>query len=178
MNRFARAVLIATTLAFPLAGCESVNNFDPTDWVPSDLFGTKKKLPGERKPVFPEGVPGLARGVPAELMRDQPPPGSDIAQDLQTAPRRAAVEEQPKPKARPKAKAAPKPESQPETASAPSRPTAITVGRPPESPFPDPPPVREQQQPPPAAAAPWPGEARGQGGAVQWPDPPPLRPSR
>ena len=82
MNRFARAVLIATTLALPLAGCESINGFDPTEWIPNDPFGTKKKLTGERKPVFPEGVPGLARGVPAELMRDQPP-GSDIAQDLQ-----------------------------------------------------------------------------------------------
>src|SRR5437588_12798496 len=100
MNRFARAVLIATTLAFPLAGCESINNFDPTDWVPSDLFGTKKKLPGERKPVFPEGVPGLARGVPPEVMRDQPPPGSDIAHALQTAPRRAPAEEPPTPRAR------------------------------------------------------------------------------
>ena len=174
MNRFARAILIATTLALPLAGCESVNGFDPTEWIPSDPFGTKKKLTGERKPVFPEGVPGLARGVPPELIRGQQP-GSDVAQDLQPPPpQRAAVEEQPKPKARPKAKASPRPE----TAAAPSTPTSVTVRRSDSpSPFPDPPPTGQQQPPP--AAAPWPGEERGQGGGVQWPDPPPpSRPSR
>jgi hypothetical protein len=171
MNRFARAVLIATTLALPLAGCESINNFDPTEWVPGDVFGTKKKLVGERKPVFPEGVPGLTRGVPPELMRDQPPPGTDIAQDPRTPPQRAAVVEQPKPKARPKPKAEPRPE----TVAAPSAPTPITVRRS-DAPFPDPPPTGQQ---PPPAAAPWPGEERGQGGGVQWPDPPPAtRPTR
>ena len=170
MNRFARAILIATTLALPLAGCESINGFDPTEWIPNDPFGTKKKLTGERKPVFPEGVPGLARGVPPELMRDQPP-GSDIVQDLRTPPQRAAVEEQPKQKARPKAKAAPRPE----TAAAPSTPTSVTVRRS-DAPFPNPPPAG---QAPPPAAAPWPGEERGQGGGVQWPDPPaPSGPAR
>jgi hypothetical protein len=174
MNRFAHALLIATTLALPLAACESINNFDPTDIIPDDPFGNKKKLTGERKPVFPEGVPGLARGVPPELMRDQQP-GSDIAQDQQTPPRRAAVEEQSKSKARPKAKAAPKSEQKPEIAASPSTPTPVTVRRSDSpSPFPDPPPTGQQQPPP--AGAPWPGEARGQGGGVQWPDPPP--PSR
>src|SRR5215467_8735009 len=33
-------------------------------------FGTAKKpLPGERRAVFPEGVPGVQQGVPPELMR-------------------------------------------------------------------------------------------------------------
>jgi hypothetical protein len=169
MNRFARAIVIATTLALPLAGCESINSFDPTEWMPDDIFGTKKKLTGERKPVFPEGVPGMARGVPPELLRDQPP-GSDVTQDPRTPAQRAAVEEQPKPKARPKAKAAP---PRPETAATPSTPTPVTVRRSDApSPFPDPPPTGQQQQQPPPAAAPWPGEARGQGGGVQWPDPP------
>ena len=50
-----------------LGGCE---NFDPENW-----FNTKKPLPGERKPVFPDGVPGVPQGVPAELARGyQPPP--------------------------------------------------------------------------------------------------------
>ena len=34
-----------------------------------DLLDTKKKLPGERKPVFPEGVPGLEQGVPKDLYK-------------------------------------------------------------------------------------------------------------
>ena len=44
-----------------------MSNFDPTDLL--DFLDTKKKLPGERKPVFPEGVPGLEQGVPKELYK-------------------------------------------------------------------------------------------------------------
>src|SRR5919205_1249640 len=58
----ATAVLIA--LSGALAGCGSSGNFDPTDLL--DFLDTKKKLPGERKPVFPEGVPGLEQGVPKD----------------------------------------------------------------------------------------------------------------
>ena len=61
----ATAVLIA--LSGALAGCGSMGNFDPTDML--DFLDTKKKLPGERKPVFPEGVPGLEQGVPKDLYR-------------------------------------------------------------------------------------------------------------
>ena len=59
----AATVLIALSSA--LAGCSSVYNWDPTDLL--DFLDTKKKLPGERKPVFPEGVPGLEQGVPCLL---------------------------------------------------------------------------------------------------------------
>ena len=34
-----------------------------------DFLDTKKKLPGERKPVFPDGVPGLEQGVPKDLYK-------------------------------------------------------------------------------------------------------------
>jgi hypothetical protein len=61
----AAAVLIA--LSSVLAGCGSMGNFDPTDLL--DFLDTKKKLPGERKPVFPEGVPGLEQGVPKDLYK-------------------------------------------------------------------------------------------------------------
>jgi hypothetical protein len=59
------AVLIALSSA--LAGCGSMGNFDPSDLL--DFLDTKKKLPGERKPVFPEGVPGLEQGVPKDLYK-------------------------------------------------------------------------------------------------------------
>src|SRR3954471_11159172 len=60
------AVLIALSCA--LAGCSSTtSNWEPTDLL--DFLDTKKKLPGERKPVFPEGVPGLEQGVPKELYK-------------------------------------------------------------------------------------------------------------
>src|SRR5436309_12474356 len=63
--------LIATTvliaLSGVLAGCGSTGNFDPSDLL--DFLDTKKKLPGDRKPVFPEGVPGLEQGVPKDLYK-------------------------------------------------------------------------------------------------------------
>ncbi len=63
----AATVLIA--LSGSLAGCGGggMSGFDPSDLL--DFLDTKKKLPGERKPVFPEGVPGLQQGVPKELYR-------------------------------------------------------------------------------------------------------------
>src|SRR6195256_5651872 len=61
----ATAVLLA--LSGALAGCGSTGNFDPSDLL--DFLDTKKKLPGDRKPVFPEGVPGLEQGVPKDLYK-------------------------------------------------------------------------------------------------------------
>jgi len=63
----ALAVLIA--LSGALAGCGGggLSSFDPSDLL--DFLDTKKKLPGERKPVFPEGVPGLEQGVPKNLYK-------------------------------------------------------------------------------------------------------------
>jgi hypothetical protein len=66
LQRFVSAsVLIA--LSGALAGCGSMSNWDPMDML--DFLDTKKKLPGDRKPVFPEGVPGLQQGVPKELYK-------------------------------------------------------------------------------------------------------------
>lgn len=62
----AASVLIA--LSGALAGCSGgFGNWDPTDLL--DFLDTKKKLPGERKEVFPGGVPGLEQGVPKELYK-------------------------------------------------------------------------------------------------------------
>src|SRR5215218_7972690 len=61
------AATILIALSSALAGCGSMGNFDPSDLL--DFLDTKKKLPGERKPVFPDGVPGLEQGVPRELYR-------------------------------------------------------------------------------------------------------------
>jgi hypothetical protein len=45
----------------------AVHEFNP--------FGTAKKpLPGERKALFPEGVPGVQQGVPPELVRGNQQP--------------------------------------------------------------------------------------------------------
>ena len=71
-----RLVLTAAALlsALLLAGCES---FDPLDKLSEmDILGTAKKpLPGERRAVFPEGVPGVPQGVPPEMVKGyQAPP--------------------------------------------------------------------------------------------------------
>src|ERR1700753_1341032 len=60
----AAAVLVALTGV--LGGCSS-GGWDPSDML--DFLDTKKKLPGDRKPVFPDGVPGLEQGVPKDLYK-------------------------------------------------------------------------------------------------------------
>ncbi|WGS17732.1 MULTISPECIES: hypothetical protein [unclassified Bradyrhizobium] len=65
------AAAVLVSLCSVLAGCGGggMANFDPSDLL--DFLDTKKKLPGERKPVFPEGVPGLEQGVPKELYKNE-----------------------------------------------------------------------------------------------------------
>ena len=75
----AAAVLVA--LSGALAGCSSsLGSWDPSDLL--DFLDTKKKLPGERKEVFPDGVPGLEQGVPKDLYKgavEQPQPDQQNA---------------------------------------------------------------------------------------------------
>ncbi|MDA9412201.1 hypothetical protein [Bradyrhizobium sp. CCBAU 45384] len=68
MRRTPSLIAVAVLIAFTglLGGCSS-GGFDPSDLM--DFLDTKKKLPGERKPVFPEGVPGLEQGVPKEMYK-------------------------------------------------------------------------------------------------------------
>ena len=62
----AASVLVA--LSTVIAGCSSnMSSFDPMDWL--DWIDTKNKLPGERTPVVPDGVPGLEQGVPKSLYK-------------------------------------------------------------------------------------------------------------
>ena len=95
--RHRRIVLIASllTCGLTLGGCASM---DPSEW-----FNTKKPLPGDRKAVFPEGVPGVPQGVPADLVRGYQPPPEPV-------PEPRVVEAKPKasPKPRPKQPAAPR----------------------------------------------------------------------
>jgi hypothetical protein len=109
----ALSVLIA--LAGVLGGCSGgMANFDPSDLL--DWMDTKKKLPGERKPVFPDGVPGLEQGVPKDLYKGarqqqideqnaaaaaaaaappEPPPGSKAAKSKSKSKQAAASAAQP-----------------------------------------------------------------------------------
>src|ERR1700759_2226810 len=70
MRRTQRLIAASILVAFAgmLGGCSS-GGFDPSDLL--DFLDTKKKLPGDRKPVFPEGVPGLEQGVPKDLYKSE-----------------------------------------------------------------------------------------------------------
>src|ERR1700756_3486242 len=71
MRRSQRLIAATVLLALTgvLGGCSSAGSWDPSDLL--DFLDTKKKLPGERKPVFPDGVPGLEQGVPKELYKGE-----------------------------------------------------------------------------------------------------------
>lgn len=88
MRRTTRLIAAAVLIAFTglLGGCSS-GGFDPSDLL--DFLDTKKKLPGDRKPVFPEGVPGLEQGVPKDMYKG--------AQQQQDAPAVAALPAEPPP---------------------------------------------------------------------------------
>lgn len=67
MQRLVSAAVLVT-LAGLLTGCGGASSWDPSDLL--DFMDTKKKLPGDRRPVFPEGVPGLEQGVPRDLYKE------------------------------------------------------------------------------------------------------------
>jgi len=93
----AACVLIA--LCSALVGCSSsMSSFDPSDML--DWLDTKKKLPGERKPVFPEGVPGVEQGVPKDLYK------GNVEQQQQQRDAQAAAAAAAPPPEPPKAKQA------------------------------------------------------------------------
>ena len=111
MARFKRAAPAAFILAIGLSAsaCSSSgHSFDPSDLIPNNWFGTDEKLPGERKPVFPEGVPGVSDGVPAELIKghqqaavdEQPAPAAGPPASAKPAPAARAQPAKPKPQAR------------------------------------------------------------------------------
>src|SRR6201995_2816949 len=79
----AAAVRVAISGA-KAGGSSSMSSFDPSDML--DWLDTKKKLPGERKPVFPDGVPGLEQGVPKELYKGAQQQPDQNAQTVAAAP--------------------------------------------------------------------------------------------
>ena len=153
MRRTKRIVLLITmALAMPvLAGC---SNFDPDSL---DVFGLneKKKLPGERRAVFPEGVPGVSQGIPPEYLKgNQPPPEAAVAippEPEKPAAKQAALEPA-KPKAAPKRK----PKPRPATAQQQQTPAGQRQA-PNQAPWPEQ--AAPQQQGQSSSTAPWPNAA-------------------
>jgi hypothetical protein len=145
-----------------IAACTPGGNFDPTELVNID---TKKKIPGDREPLFPNGVPGAETGVPPDLVKGyQPPPEPAQAADVVPPPvaaghvananAPAAMPEKPKPQFKPKPKPAPK--------------VAATPARQPQHD-----PIWDKKPPPPQTNWPAPNASGQQPAATtNWPAPP------
>jgi outer membrane biosynthesis protein TonB len=115
VHRLVRATS-AAAIALALAACTQGGQFDPTEVLSADVFGTKKKLQGEREPLFPNGVPGAESGVPRDLVKGyQAPPEQATAEnaDTTTNPPAQAAEAKPKPKPKPRPKVAHAPAAAP-----------------------------------------------------------------
>jgi len=148
-----RPFLSAATVALSLAliGCDTADTLDKlSDMIP---FGENKKpLPGERKEVFPQGVPGVPQGVPPDMVKgNQPPP------DATPPPQQAAVPppaEKPKPKKKLQAKPKALPKAPPDQSAQTVPPTQQMQAPQPTSNWP--PPLQQSSgwpsQTPPAAA--------------------------
>jgi hypothetical protein len=171
-NRRLLFVALLIGIAPVVAGCADGFDMDKLDVLG---LNQKKKLPGERHALFPEGVPGVQQGIPAEYMK-----GSNIAQPgaavpidpLQTQPAQTAAAE-------PAAEAKPKPKPHKRVAAKP-KPTRVNVSQQPQpqaqqpqaaSPWPSAPPP-QQQQPAQQASSPWP-TPQGQQAPAPWPSAPP-----
>jgi outer membrane biosynthesis protein TonB len=160
-------------LGLMLGACTAGGQFDPTELVSSDIFNTKKKIAGDREPVFPQGVPGAETGVPPDLVKGyQPPPEAPVIADNppQATAKAAAAAEKPKPKPKPRPKIAKTPAQQGQDPVWDQKGAAQAGGRPAQSAWP-------AQSAPPAQGG-WPAPPpTGQGQAAQtnWPAPPPTR---
>src|SRR5271166_4777268 len=104
LARLGFALVLAAAAAL-VSGCDTLENL-------GSVFDNKTKLPGDRKDVFPGGVPGVTPGVPPEMVKGYHEPA-----DAPTPPEQKAAEAKPKPKpvaveqkeAEAKPKPAPKP---------------------------------------------------------------------
>jgi hypothetical protein len=139
-----------------LGACTPGGQFDPTEVVSTDVFNTKKKLAGDREPVFPQGVPGAETGVPPDLVKGyQPPPEPVAAADAnEAAAKTAAAPARPKPKPKPKVARAPAPQAHDPVWDQKAQSSAV-------------PPARRP------AGSPWPATQSGQPAPTNWPAPPP-----
>jgi hypothetical protein len=160
MRRFHRMALVALLLgaAPAISGCADF------DLDKLDVFGLNKKkpLPGDRHAVFPEGVPGVTQGIPAELMsgQEQTQPGAAVPLDG-IKPQTAAVQpaaEKPKPKPKPKKLVETRP------------PTRIKMAPQEEPPAAAQPAAAPANSQPAAAQQSWPAPAQS---GAPWPAPPP-----
>jgi hypothetical protein len=165
MRRPIASVLLAAFVATALSACAS--DFDPGDMAEKlDFFhlNEKKKLPGERKELFPGGVPGVSQGIPPDLVKGyQPPQTPPEQQEAQTPPE----PEKPKPKPRVARQA---PQKKPATQVKVTPQSQQSQQAQQQQIWPDPKPQQQQPQQT-GTQAPWPAPQQQQPSA--WPDAPP-----
>jgi len=101
-----------------LAACTQSGQFDPTEILASDVLNTKKKIQGEREPLFPSGVPGAETGVPPDLVKGYQAPQQAAPETTESVPKPAAAAAEAKAKQKPKPR--PKVARAPATAPAPA----------------------------------------------------------
>jgi hypothetical protein len=111
--RTAMRTVIFAALAFALAGCDSFDPLDKfQDW---DIMGSSKPpIRGERRDVFPQGVPGVPQGVPPDMVKGYQPPPEEPPPVIAAKPEKKA---KPKKAAAPRKEAGqvqPQPEPEPE----------------------------------------------------------------
>jgi hypothetical protein len=165
----------ALALVLVLAACTPGGQFDPTEVVSTDIFNNKKRISGDREPVFPQGVPGAETGVPPDLVRGyQPPPEAPALTDngAQATAKAAAAAEKPKPK-KPRPKVAKVPAQQHDPAwDQPSAAAPGTAGRgQAQSSWPQPQAAPQTSWPAPPAG----GQSPASTAQTNWPAPPPPR---
>jgi hypothetical protein len=108
--RILTAVALAGSLV--LGGCSS---FDPVDMFQDwDLFGSKRPLPGERRAVFPQGVPGVPQGVPPEMVKGYQPPPEAPPPVIEAKQPRQKAQKAKKTAAAPRRAQTPPPQEEPE----------------------------------------------------------------
>jgi hypothetical protein len=156
----------ALVFVLALAACTPGGQFDPTEVVSSDIFNSKKRISGDREPVFPQGVPGAESGVPPDLVRGyQPPPEAPALAENgpQATAKAAAAAEKPKPKKpRPKVAKVPPQQAHDPAWDQPGAAPPAGGGRPPaQAAWPAPPAGGQSSQAPTAQ--------------TNWPAPPPTR---
>jgi outer membrane biosynthesis protein TonB len=141
LARLGFAMVLAAAAAL-VSGCESLENL-------GSLLDTKTKLSGDRKPVFPEGVPGVTPGVPPEMVKGYREPVVETPPPPVLGEQTQAAEAKPKPKPKPHAvQTAAKPQPAPVAQAAAPAPAPASA----TAPWPS----QQQQQPQQQPQAAWP----------------------
>lgn len=155
----------ALLLALVIAACTPGGQFDPTEVF--DSLDTKKRVQGQREPLFPNGVPGAETGVPPDLVKGYQPPPEQAADNGDAAKPAAATSAT---AAAEKPKSKPKPKPKPKVARAPATATQTNAAH---DPVWDQKPVSPAQQ---GGQSPWPAQTSGQPPQTNWPAPPSTQP--